>query len=120
MLALQAWIRRHSSVIVAVLVTLLALGPSFDALICADELATSGMEQTQVHIADDEQGSPEETDLGHADVCLHGHCHPSAAAVAKADFTSAGPVATLQRLEPGPSQALTPALTYSLKRPPRA
>lgn len=120
MSSLQAWIRRQSGAIVAVLVTLLALGPSFDALICADELPLSGLEQSQVLVADGEQGSPGETDLGHPDACMHGHCHHGAAALAKAEVVRADLTATGQRLEPGKSRALAATLTYGLKRPPRA
>lgn len=114
-----SWWRRLGAALAALVVAVLAFGPSLDSLVCGDEagLAAAAAEHSPAAAPDYGQAGHSDDDLG---VCVHGHCHHAG---------SYAPAATVAVAEPAPLRArhglqrarvATSDPKFGLLRPPRA
>jgi hypothetical protein len=107
--------------VAAVLIVMLAVGPSLDALICRDEPSgpvAGSAQMIDIAAAGDSHGSPASK---HPDgVCAHGHCHHGVAyAWVNAD-AAAAPAVAPERHPLRASTQLASTTPSGLERPPRA
>jgi hypothetical protein len=111
---LTAW-RRFGAAFAALVLAVLALGPSLESALCADEAPA---EATAFLLASD---AGHADDHGRADGCVHGHCHHGAP-YAPEPATSAAPTLAYAaaRLTPGGDAAPPAGRQFDLIRPPRA
>jgi len=120
MTARSTWWRRLGGPWVALVLAVLALGPSLDGLICHDEgrPASSSSSAAVVAAQDVDQPSPAHDDgLG---PCVHGHCHHAAPYVPVDAVVAEAAVSPRTRYALAPNAAPTFDLHFELKRPPRA
>lgn len=115
------WLRRLGAVLAALVLAVLAFGPSLDALLCHDDadLGAVAAEMPAFGAEPGDQGPGEHA--GGRAACVHGHCHHGAA------HTPALSAPDASRADAGAAGLGTPRtriptsdLKFRLIRPPRA
>lgn len=117
----STWARSLRGMIAALLLAVLTLGPSVDALICGDEAgAAAAAAEVQTVIVQATPDTPDDHGSGMSDVCIHGHCHHYAPFV---PILGAGEQATIEPSAQHDWWQTTIRKSdphFGLKRPPRA
>ncbi len=107
--------------VAAVLVVMLAAGPSLDALICRDEpaesVASAGQLLSRTAVTDDHSAPSTKHEGG---VCVHGHCHHGVAFASEGAGAPSGPAPMSDRHALLTYPQLTSTTPTGLERPPRA
>lgn len=121
MASFSTWTRAVRWLAVALLVAVLSLGPSVDALVCGNDGSLSAAAAEAPTVAGQSFAAPEDQHQGSdiADVCIHGHCHHYAPFVplnGDGDFLAKG-IRSQHDLERGDIRTSDPH--FGLKRPPR-
>lgn len=112
---LTAW-RRFGAAFAALVLAVLALGPSLDGVLCAGDAPSA----VQVAVS---LGSPgaDAHDHERTDGCAHGHCHHGAPQAPEPAVAPAAPLAyAAARLTPAKDAASPAGRQFDLMRPPRA
>lgn len=115
-----AWSGAVRWLVAALLVAVLSLGPSVDALVCGDDLGMNAAAAETTILAGQSVNTPaDDHGSAPADVCIHGHCHHFAPfvpiddpTVMASDLPSANHVlgrSVVRKTDP----------QFGLKRPPR-
>ncbi len=113
---LTAW-RRFGAVFAALVLAVLALGPSLESALCADEAPAAAEAAAFLLVSETDHAD----DHGRADGCVHGHCHHGAPyAPEPATSTAPSLVYAAARLTPGEDAAPPAGRQFDLMRPPRA
>lgn len=113
---LTAW-RRFGAAFAALVLAVLALGPSLESAMCADEAPATA--EAAAYLLTSDAGHAD--DHGRADGCVHGHCHHGAPYTPEPATSAAPSLAhAAARLTPD-GDAVPPAgRQFDLMRPPRA
>lgn len=122
MAGLSTWRSWAGRLLAALVLTVLTLGPSLDALICKDEggLSAAAAESTVIALqdADHSNASHQLDGLG---TCVHGHCHhPAPYVPADVAVSDIAPTGTLGRYRMVTDAVPTSDAQFGLIRPPRA
>ncbi len=115
----STWWRKLGTALAALVLTVLAFGPSLDAIICHDEgggLAAAAAEIPGVVVTDQ---APDDDHSDPAGVCIHGHCHHPSPYVPTTLIASAEPMESSARHAIVRVSIPTSDFKFGLKRPPR-
>lgn len=115
----STWWRKFGTALAALVLTVLAFGPSLDAIVCHDEgggLAAAAAEMPGVLVSDPAPIGDHPDDGG---VCIHGHCHHPSPYVPTTLIASAEPKESSARHALARVSVPTSDLKFGLKRPPR-
>ena len=123
MIGLKAWWRRFGGLTAALVLAVLAVGPTADLLICSGEgvptaEASASPMTVLASTADDQHpAAPWHSDRG--GVCPHGHCHHGGISAPVAAALVSDPVSHAERLPVPQSVSRISYLNFGLERPPR-
>ena len=118
------WVRMRAA-FAALVLAVVALGPSLDQAICSNEWMMGAVAaETSADISQVSASSPHDHQTsGHVGeaggVCAHGHCHHSAPFVPSTAVADSGLVAVASPHALPLSSPSIDDLTFGLKRPPR-
>lgn len=120
----STWWRRLGGLLAALVLAVLTMGPSLDALICGGEDGMSAAAAVQtvdsdhaVAVEDGHGQSPHDGDLT---PCMHGHCHHGAPYVPAALSDAEEPSVLTDGHDLDRVTVVTSDRHFQLKRPPRS